>query len=84
MGERLNSGQKTDRELRDIFERFDKDGSGSIERAELGRAVALLVFDVSNSIGDKLTDQELGMIMREVDTDGDGRVSFEEFTRVCV
>ncbi|CAE7113442.1 unnamed protein product [Rhizoctonia solani] len=42
MGERLNSGQKTDRELRDIFERFDKDGSGSIERAELGRAVALL------------------------------------------
>ncbi|CUA70020.1 Putative calmodulin-like protein 6 [Oryza sativa Japonica Group] [Rhizoctonia solani] len=69
MGERLNSGQKTDRELKDIFERFDRDGSGTIEKAELGKVVA--------SLGDKLTDQELGMIMREVDTDGDGRVSFE-------
>ncbi|KAH7316388.1 hypothetical protein B0J17DRAFT_687221 [Rhizoctonia solani] len=74
MGERLNFGQKSDRELRDVFERFDRDGSGTIERAELGRAVALL--------GDKLTDQELAMIMHEVDTDGDGRVSFEEFTRM--
>ncbi|KAJ1304976.1 hypothetical protein OPQ81_000019 [Rhizoctonia solani] len=76
MGERLNSGQKTDRELREVFDRFDKDGSGSIEKGELRRAVTLL--------GDKLTDQELATIMREVDTDGDGRVSFEEFTRVRV
>ncbi|KAF8751680.1 Calmodulin-like protein 3 [Rhizoctonia solani] len=53
------------------FRPFDKDGSGSIERGELGKAVALL--------GDQLTDQELAMIMREVDADGDGRVSFEEF-----
>ncbi|CAE6435012.1 unnamed protein product [Rhizoctonia solani] len=71
MGKRLNSGQKTDIELRQLFDRFDKDGSGSIERGELGKAVALL--------GDQLTDQELTMIMREVDTDRDGRVSFEEF-----
>ncbi|GAB1521059.1 EF-hand 1, calcium-binding site protein [Rhizoctonia solani] len=71
MSEKLNSGQKTDTELRQVFDRFDKDGSGSIERGELGKAVALL--------GDQLTDQELAMIMREVDADGDGRVSFEEF-----
>ncbi|CAE6478797.1 unnamed protein product [Rhizoctonia solani] len=69
MGERMNFGQKTDHELRDIFKRFDRDGSGTIERAELGKVVA--------SLGDTLTDQEVGMIMREVDTDGDGRVSFE-------
>ncbi|CAE6474361.1 unnamed protein product, partial [Rhizoctonia solani] len=73
MSERLNSGQKSDRELRQVFDRFDRDGSGSIERGELRRAVTLL--------GNKLTDQELSMIMREVDTDGDGRVSFEEFTK---
>ncbi|KAF8672503.1 calcium ion binding [Rhizoctonia solani] len=70
MSEKLNSGQKTDTELRQVFDRFDKDGSGSIERGELGKAVALL--------GDQLTDQELAMIMREVDADGDGRVSFED------
>ncbi|KAG8696490.1 calmodulin-like 3, partial [Ceratobasidium sp. 423] len=69
MSERLNFGQKSDRELREVFDRFDRDGSGSIERGELRRAVTLL--------GNKLTDQELTMIMREVDTDGDGRVSFE-------
>ncbi|CAE6460548.1 unnamed protein product [Rhizoctonia solani] len=72
MGERLNSGQKTDTELRQVFDRFDRDGSGSIERGELGKAVTLL--------GDQLTDQELGTIMREVDTDGDGKVSFEVLT----
>ncbi|ELU36434.1 efhand domain-containing protein [Rhizoctonia solani AG-1 IA] len=44
MSEKLNSGQKTDTELRQVFDRFDKDGSGSIERGELGKAVELAMI----------------------------------------
>ncbi|KAL1504729.1 hypothetical protein AB1Y20_008507 [Prymnesium parvum] len=58
-------------ELRQAFDCFDKDGSGSIDRAELS--------SLMSSLGISLLDDELERLYAEMDIDGDGSISFEEF-----
>ncbi|KAG8782609.1 calmodulin-like 3 [Ceratobasidium sp. 428] len=73
MGARLTIAQAED-ELRKVFTEFDLDRSGLIERGEMKAVLAKL--------GDKLSDEEIQLIIREVDMDGDGKVNFAEFTRM--
>lgn len=59
------------------FDKFDLDGSGSIDRKELrqllkGEANA----DPSQAL---LTEKEVNIILKEVDTDSDGTIDFKEF-----
>ena len=56
-----------------IFGRFDRDGSGEMEAAELGSACAQL--------GHPLSEEELAAALRALDKDGSGRVSRAEFMR---
>uniref|UniRef100_A0ABI7Y7X8 EF-hand domain-containing protein n=1 Tax=Felis catus TaxID=9685 RepID=A0ABI7Y7X8_FELCA len=50
---------------------FDKDINGRISAAEL--------CHVMTNLGEKLTDEEVGEMIREADIDGDGQVNYEEF-----
>ncbi|KAF4610049.1 hypothetical protein D9613_010666 [Agrocybe pediades] len=55
-------------ELYAAFKEFDKDGSGKINITELGT--------VMNNLGEKLSEQELQMMIDEADLDGDHEISF--------
>ena len=72
MGE---DGGNAEEHLRDVFDLFDVDGSGYIDRDDMRLLMKRLAQD--------LTDGEITSIMEEVDTDGDGKISFEEFAAVC-
>ncbi|KAF9999863.1 hypothetical protein BGZ65_004844 [Modicella reniformis] len=68
-----NSGDP-EKELKEAFKVYDKDGDGFITSSEL-RAVLI-------SIGDKVSEAELHEMMREADKDGDNRISYDEFVRM--
>jgi len=59
-------------EMRVVFNSFDTDGSGFLDKNELKNAF--------KNFKGGLTDAEIDALMAEADTNGDGKVSFEEFT----
>lgn len=63
------SPQDTEDELRQAFRVFDRDNSGTINPSELR--------DVLKTLGEDLTDQEIGEIMNAADTDGDKSIDCE-------
>nr|GMD53158.1 probable calcium-binding protein CML18 [Ipomoea batatas] len=63
----------TEKQLKQMFRMFDRDGNGFITAAELAHSMAKL--------GHALTAEELTGMIREADTDGDGRISFQEFSQ---
>ncbi|KAF4306255.1 putative calmodulin protein [Botryosphaeria dothidea] len=67
--------QTTDleQEIREIFDVFDRDGSGTINSSELRH--------VMKAIGENLTDAEIDELIREADVDGNGTIDYEEFAR---
>ena len=64
----------TDDELMDAFRLFDKDGNGFITADELK--------SVLHNLGEKLTDEEIQMMIKDADLDGDNVINFEEFVRM--
>jgi calmodulin len=60
-----------DKEVMDAFRVFDSDGSGTITSKELRQ--------IMNSLGEKLTQEEVDEMINEADTDGDGEINFKEF-----
>lgn len=63
--------QTTDleQEIREIFDVFDRDGSGTINSSELRH--------VMKAIGENLTDAEIDELIREADVDGNGTIDCE-------
>ena len=57
--------------LMGVFERFDKDKSGSIDRGEFGEFMAAL--------GKTMTAAELDAGFAQIDVDGSGVIEFDEF-----
>lgn len=57
--------------MRQLFRYCDKDGSGSIDKDELG--------SVMHELGRDLDDDELTALMNQLDRDGNGDVDFDEF-----
>jgi Ca2+-binding EF-hand superfamily protein len=62
--------EQSERDLREIFDRFDRDSSGSIEARELA---ALL-----EALGKDPDDDDLRALLARFDTDKNGRISFDE------
>eukprot|EP00878_Enallax_costatus_P017437 GHUV01018315.1.p1 GENE.GHUV01018315.1~~GHUV01018315.1.p1 ORF type:complete len:541 (+),score=186.60 GHUV01018315.1:610-2232(+) len=66
--------------IKQVFDAFDADGSGSISRSEL-----LQLLDGAGASSELegqepyAIDDTVPAVLRQVDTDGDGRLSFEEF-----
>ena len=56
-----------------IFGRYDRDGSGQMEAAELGSACA--------ELGHPLSEEELARALQALDKDGSGHVCRAEFMR---
>ena len=57
--------------LRDVFNVFDANGNGFIDRNDLRNLMKKLAQD--------LTEEEIEQIMEEVDQDRDDKISFDEF-----
>jgi len=64
-----------DEKLRAAFDFFDKDGSGTIDKAKLD-AVMCDKEEVDQDMWD--------VILQEVDEDGDGVINFAEFKKMMV
>jgi len=60
--------------LKDAFSIFDKDDDGYIPVNEMR--------DILQSLGDKMTDQELDEMMAAADSDHDGFINYEDFVTV--
>ncbi|KAJ8300902.1 hypothetical protein KUTeg_022421 [Tegillarca granosa] len=62
---------QSDTDLKQIFEKFDKDGNGTISKTELKESL--------NEMGEEMTDGEVDEMFRKVDFNKNGRISFREF-----
>ena len=60
-----------DSEIVQIFHQIDEDGSGVLDKEEMGKLFARM--------GKKLDDAQLSQIFSEIDTDGGGEVEIGEF-----
>lgn len=63
-----------EQELREAFELFDTDGSGTISSKELKTAMRALGFHP--------TDAEVQKMTADIDPRGSGAISFDEFTEL--
>lgn len=63
----------TEEEVVASFKSFDKENNGFIPAAELRH--------VMMNIGEKLSDEEVDVMIQEADIDGDGQINYEEFVR---
>ena len=57
--------------MRRIFSKFDTDGNGTLNRKELQRATAML--------GDKFSEEDIGLLMEVLDKDHSDTIDMEEF-----
>ncbi|PIN20023.1 Ca2+-binding protein (centrin/caltractin), EF-Hand superfamily protein [Handroanthus impetiginosus] len=63
--------QQKKQEIKEAFELFDTDGSGTIDAKELNVAMRALGFEMS--------EEEINRMIAEVDKDGSGAIDFDEF-----
>ncbi|AKQ67820.1 Ku domain protein [Myxococcus hansupus] len=61
----------TGNEVLDIFQRYDRDRTGTIDRAEFARLL--------EALGQNISDEELEIAIDIVDTDRTGKISWNEF-----
>ena len=70
-----SQGSMLEGELRYAFSALDEDGSGSIDKAELTTACA--------GLGEKLSAEEVDLMLKQVDTDGSGEIDYDEFVSMA-
>ncbi len=58
-------------EIRDVFQKFDRDGSGSIDAKEIKRVMA--------NLGIAVSDEQVTSMVDTIDVNRNGRLDFEEF-----
>ncbi|KAK7078112.1 Calmodulin-2, partial [Halocaridina rubra] len=63
-------------EIREAFGVFDKDGNGTISATELKHVLM--------TMGEKLTEDEVDIMIREADIDGEGLIHYEQFIDIMI
>lgn len=58
-------------DIKEAFDQFDADGSGSIDSSEISKVCEALGVDASKA--------EIDDLIKSADADGDGKVQYEEF-----
>ncbi|KAF9599955.1 hypothetical protein IFM89_001990 [Coptis chinensis] len=66
--------QQKRQEIREAFELFDTDGSGTIDAKELNVAMRALGFE--------MTEEQIAQMITDVDKDGSGAIDFDEFVHM--
>ncbi|ONH96511.1 hypothetical protein PRUPE_7G133900 [Prunus persica] len=61
-------------EIKEAFELFDTDGSGTIDAKELNVAMRALGFE--------MTEEQITQMIADVDKDGSGAIDFDEFVHM--
>ena len=64
-----HKGIDIDAELREAFNVFDADKSGTISKDE--------IYKLMKGLGENLTEEDVDQMIAEVDVDGDGHISCE-------
>ena len=59
--------------VKKAFEKFDKDGNGTIDAKELGQ--------LSSDLGQPLSEEQLEAALKDLDLNGDGVIDTDEFAR---
>ena len=62
---------QVEEEIKEIFDYFDQDGSGSIDSNELKECLKCL--------GENVVDEEINDMIAAMDVDGDGTINYIEF-----
>ena len=60
-------------EVEPAFKKFDKDGSGAIDKDELGQLM--------KDLGNELNEEQLTEALKDLDLNGDGVIDLKEFSR---
>ncbi|WVY94291.1 hypothetical protein V8G54_033379, partial [Vigna mungo] len=68
---RHNLTTQKKQEIREAFELFDTDGSGTIDAKELNVAMRALGFE--------MTEEQINQMIADVDKDGSGAIDYDEF-----
>ena len=68
------SQEEVEKDIRESFSLYDRDGNGSISLLELR--------EVLRNLGEKVTDDEINQIIRMADQDGDGEIDYDEFVEL--
>ncbi|XP_058097143.1 caltractin-like isoform X2 [Magnolia sinica] len=66
--------QQKKQEIKEAFELFDTDGSGTIDAKELNVAMRALGFE--------MTEEQIEQMIKDVDKDGSGAIDFDEFVHM--
>ncbi|XP_063238642.1 troponin C, isoallergen Bla g 6.0101-like [Bacillus rossius redtenbacheri] len=74
LGEEEENTEAMQDELREAFRLYDKEGNGYITTGVLR--------EILKELDDKITEEDLDMMIEEIDSDGSGTVDFDEFMEV--
>ncbi|KAJ8097853.1 hypothetical protein POJ06DRAFT_270668 [Lipomyces tetrasporus] len=66
----------SEEEIKEAFRVFDRDNNGYISSTELRH--------VMTSIGERLSDEEVDLMIKEADTNDDGRIDYNEFVQLML
>ncbi|XP_063727576.1 uncharacterized protein LOC134855109 isoform X1 [Symsagittifera roscoffensis] len=65
-----------EKELRDAFKVFDRNGDGVLDASEISK--------IMRSMGERLTEREIQTMINEADRNGDGKIDIDEFVRMLL
>merc|ERR1711908_144563 len=68
--------EQMEEEIKNAFLTFDADGSGFITREEL--------IETLTTMGDPVDEETINGMIQEADVDGDGKINYEEFTKIML
>ncbi|KAE9451449.1 hypothetical protein C3L33_16658, partial [Rhododendron williamsianum] len=88
--------QQKRQEIKEAFELFDTDGSGTIDAKELNVAMRALGFEmneegkisapdiqrIAKELGENFTDKDIQEMIEEADRDRDGEVNVDDYMRM--